>query len=124
MRVNLISFGFKHGVPGNVSLVLDVRGIRNPHGDRALRHLTGLDEKVRRRVMGHQFSPFLISHGLLLVEHRDRAGYARMTLGIGCTGGNHRSVAIAEHLARLLRPHHLVDVKHRDMRSVQAAAPD
>ncbi len=117
MRVNLVSFGFKHGIPGNVSLVLDVRSIRNPHGDLTLRHLTGLDGRVRQRVLQHPSTPFLLSHGVLLVEQRAREGKSRMGLGIGCTGGNHRSVAIAEQLARLLRPRYLVDVKHRDLRT-------
>ena len=123
MRVNLVSFGFKHGVPGNVGLVLDVRSIRNPHRLLSLRDLTGLHEKVRREVLRNPFTPALLSHGVLMVERCDRDGRYVLTMGVGCYGGNHRSVAIAEELARLLRPRYLVTVKHKDMRDVQASPP-
>ena len=98
LTVSLISFGFKHGAPLDVDMLLDVRFLPNPHYDPELRPLTGHDEPVRSAVLdnpdGEQFLER--TSGLLsfLVPRYATEGKTYFTLGIGCTGGRHRSVAI------------------------------
>jgi UPF0042 nucleotide-binding protein len=121
MRVSVVSFGFKHGVPRVVDLVFDVRFLSNPHWDERLRALTGLDEPVRRFVLGEPDAPkFTAMTGELLeflVPRYAAEGKAYLTVAVGCTGGRHRSVVIAEELAAGLRalPGIEVTVRHRDM---------
>ena len=107
LTVSLISFGFKHGAPLDVDMLLDVRFLPNPHYEPELRPLTGHDEPVRSAVLdnpdGEQFLER--TSGLLsfLVPRYATEGKTYFTLGIGCTGGRHRSVAIVEELATRLR---------------------
>lgn len=121
MRIAVTSFGFKHGVPRIVDLVIDVRFLPNPHWVEELRPLTGLDEAVRDHVMGHDDTAAFLDHleRMLefLVPRYEREGKAYLTIGIGCTGGRHRSVAIAEHLAAHLKSQGDLDVtiRHRDI---------
>lgn len=121
MRVVVTSFGFKHGVPRVVDLLFDVRFLPNPHWEDDLRPLTGLDEPVRAHVMGQEdTSAFLALVESLLefvVPRYAAEGKAYLTIGIGCTGGRHRSVAIAEHLGEVLGRFEDVDVavRHRDL---------
>ncbi|CAN5512216.1 RNase adapter RapZ [soil metagenome] len=106
LTVSLISFGFKHGAPLDVDMLLDVRFLPNPHYNPELRPLTGHDEPVRNTVLhnpdGEQFLER--ASGLLsfLVPRYATEGKTYFTLGVGCTGGRHRSVAIVEDLARRL----------------------
>src|ERR671917_541776 len=106
LSVSLISFGFKHGTPLDVDMLLDVRFLPNPHYDPALRPLTGHDEPVRDAVLGQKDTEGLLrkTRDLLsfLIPRYDAEGKTYFTLGIGCTGGRHRSVAIVEDLARYL----------------------
>lgn len=121
MRVAVTSFGFKTGVPRVVDLVFDVRFIENPHWVDSLRPLTGLDDAVRSHVLGSpDTSGFLEKVEELLdflVPRYQAEGKSYLTIGIGCTGGRHRSVAIAEELARWLETRGDVDVtvRHRDI---------
>jgi len=127
LSVSLISFGFKYGAPLDVDMLLDVRFLPNPHYDPDLRPLTGHDEPVREAVLDqHDTREFLTRlHGLLafLIPRYAAEGKTYFTLGIGCTGGRHRSVAIVEDLALHLKdvgvdgPEIDLFVRHRDLES-------
>lgn len=103
----VMSFGFARGLPRNADLVFDMRFLRNPHWDDALRPLTGLDEAVALHVRAdpaYAESVSRIEDLLLLLLPRYRAeGKAYVTVALGCTGGRHRSVHIAEKIASRLR---------------------
>ena len=122
LTLSLISFGFKHGTPLDVDTLLDVRFLPNPHYDPSLRPLTGHDAPVRDAVLGSEdCQRFLEKTSDLLsflIPRYDAEGKTYFTLGIGCTGGRHRSVAIVEELARRLGEEITgVDlfVRHRDV---------
>src|SRR5829696_5950058 len=122
LTVSLISFGFKHGTPLDVDTILDVRFLPNPHYDAELRPFTGHDEPVREAVLGSEdCEKFLEKTGGLLsflIPRYAAEGKTYFTLGIGCTGGRHRSVAVSEELARRLRQEDTgIDlfVRHRDV---------
>ena len=107
MQVLVISFGFKHGVPLDVDNVLDVRFIPNPHWVEEMRPLTGLDEPVRRYVLSQPESKEFLDRAEQLFEFLlpayVREGKSYLTIAVGCTGGRHRSVVLAEELAASLR---------------------
>jgi len=120
MQTAITSFGYKHGIPLDVDLVIDVRFLPNPHWIEDLRPLTGLDEPVRRYVMEQPATgEFLrrFEHLLeLLVPAYASEGKSYLSIAIGCTGGQHRSVAITEELAAWFRRHgHQPRVTHRDL---------
>ena len=120
MQILVLSFGFKHGVPLDVDNVLDVRFLPNPHWVEAMRPLTGLDEPVRRYVLGQpEAKEFLerAEHLLkFLVPAYIKEGKSYLTIAIGCTGGRHRSVVLAEEIARGLRKMgYNPSVTHRDV---------
>src|SRR5918998_1275086 len=106
MTLSLISFGFKHGTPLDVDTLLDVRFLPNPHYDPELRPLTGHDPPVREAVLGSaDAQEFLKKASELLsflIPRYAAEGKTYFTLGVGCTGGRHRSVAITEELAKRL----------------------
>jgi len=120
LAVTFISYGFKHGTPRDADLLFDVRFLPNPHYEAELRDLTGLDAPVREYVEGSdgigEFYDHLIPLLDYLLPQYEREGKAHLTIGIGCTGGRHRSVVISERLAREYgeRDEHLIDVVHRD----------
>ena len=103
MQVSLVSFGYKHGLPTDVDLVFDVRFLPNPHWDEKLRPLTGLDSAVSAYVMSqdlsHKFLAELFNMLKLLLPAYKAEGKSYLTIAIGCTGGHHRSVVIAEQIA-------------------------
>lgn len=120
LQVTVLSFGFKHGVPLDVDMVLDCRFLPNPHWVERLRGLTGLDNPVRQYVLDQpEAQAFLEKLGDLLgflLPAYVKEGKAYLTIAIGCTGGQHRSVVLAEELASRidhegLRP----AVHHRDV---------
>ncbi|MCU1551890.1 MAG: hypothetical protein JWR36_2450 [Glaciihabitans sp.] len=121
VQVTLLSFGFKYGLPADADLVADMRFLPNPFWIPELKPLTGLDPEVSTYVLGARGAKeFVDSYAEALVPVL--AGYQRenkrhATIAIGCTGGKHRSVAVAEKLATLLRdlPGVAVSVKHRDL---------
>jgi RNase adapter protein RapZ len=122
MTVSLISFGFKHGTPLDVDTLLDVRFLPNPHYDPDLRPLTGHDAPVREAVLGAEDCQRFLrkTYDLLsfLIPRYAAEGKTYFTLGVGCTGGRHRSVAITEELAQRLREQGAeIDlfVRHRDV---------
>jgi RNase adapter protein RapZ len=120
MVVNLLSFGFKHGAPSEADLVFDVRCLPNPHFVDRLRHLTGRDPKVVRFMRKHQVTKDFIDRLTQFLKfalpHYVSEGKSYLTIAIGCTGGQHRSVMIAEALKRSLdhTPGVRMRVKHRD----------
>ncbi|WP_084040083.1 RNase adapter RapZ [Demequina sp. NBRC 110053] len=119
LQVNVQSFGYKNGVPADADFVADVRFLDNPHWVPELRPLTGLDEPVRQHVLGSEGAQrFLagyadvIDGALQLYRAHDKHA---VTIGVGCTGGRHRSVAIAEALGTALRERgYNVRTTHRD----------
>jgi UPF0042 nucleotide-binding protein len=118
--VNLVSFGFRHGVPPSAELLFDVRFLPNPHFEPELREKTGLDPAVAEYVLKHARSEGLFGRlaDLLafLLPLYDQEGKAYLVVGIGCTGGQHRSPAIVEALAARLRAEgREVGVEHRDV---------
>jgi len=120
MVIQLMSFGFRHGPPREADLVWDVRFLPNPHFDPALKPLSGRDEPVRRFVLEHPVTQGFLSAFVPLLEVTLPAykaeGKAYLTVAIGCTGGHHRSVAIAEHLSEaLLLQGWAPKLKHRDL---------
>jgi len=121
MAVNVQSFGFKHGPPRDADLVIDVRFLPNPHYVPELRPLTGHDQRVvdyvgREGKLDAFYERFEALLDFVLPEYVQE-GKAHLTIAIGCTGGRHRSVAIAEHLAERFRERDdvVVDVSHRDV---------
>jgi UPF0042 nucleotide-binding protein len=120
MVVNLLSFGFKHGAPAEADLVFDVRCLPNPHFVERLRHLTGRDAKVVRFMHKHQvthdFIDRLTAFLSFALPHYVNEGKSYLTVAIGCTGGQHRSVMMVEALKRSLEgiPRVKLRVKHRD----------
>jgi len=118
--VSCVSFGFRHGLPEDADLVFDVRFLPNPHFVPAFRPLTGKDPRVAKYIRSFpQTKEFIrrISELLIyLLPHYIREGKSYLTIGFGCTGGQHRSVMIAEEVGkRLLQAGHRVKVGHRDM---------
>ncbi len=118
--ISLISFGFKYGIPFNSDILFDVRFLPNPFFVLELKSKTGLDNKVQEYVFGNQeweeFRSKLSDLLLFLLPRFVREGKTYLTLSIGCTGGKHRSVAIADFLERFLKENgHVVRCKHRDI---------
>jgi RNase adapter protein RapZ len=121
LAVTFMTFGFKHGSPRDADLTFDVRFLPNPHYESQLRELTGLDQAVidyvRESDGVNDFYDRLTPLLDYLLPAYEREGKSHLTVGIGCTGGRHRSVVIAEHLARVYeqRGDQLIDVVHRDI---------
>lgn len=119
MSVSVITFGFKYGVPLDADLVIDVRFLPNPYYVQELRPLTGEHPLVRDYVFNNPIAQEFMQRYLALLEfilpYYLNEGKSHLVLGVGCTGGQHRSVAIGERLVEFLTEHgYLVSVKHRD----------
>jgi UPF0042 nucleotide-binding protein len=120
LGVTVVSFGFRFGLPGHADLVLDVRFLPNPYFDPALRPHTGLEAPVRDYVLGQEDTQVFLARlldfiGFLLPRYRGE-GKSYLTIAIGCTGGKHRSVAIAGELTRRLEASgQSVRLWHRDV---------
>jgi UPF0042 nucleotide-binding protein len=120
LQINVVTFGYKHGLPLDVDLVFDCRFLPNPHWVEALRPLTGLDAPVREYVLDQpgtrEFLDELDRLFALLVPGYEREGKSYLSIALGCTGGRHRSVAIGEQLGqRFRRLGHRTAVHHRDV---------
>ena len=120
MRTTITSFGYKHGLPRDADLILDCRFLSNPHWIPELRPLTGLDGPVREHVLGHEVTQeFLDQMGDLLgmlMPAYIAEGKSYLSIALGCTGGRHRSVAVAETVAEMLRGRGFDPVvAHRDI---------
>jgi len=120
LQTSIVSFGYKHGLPIDVDLVFDCRFLPNPHWVEELRPLPGTDARVRDYVLAQpETGPFLAELErlfALLLPAYVREGKSYLSIGVGCTGGRHRSVVIASELARLLESHDVSpSVHHRDL---------
>jgi UPF0042 nucleotide-binding protein len=120
LQVNVVSFGYKHGLPLDVDVVFDCRFLPNPHWVDRLRPLTGTDANVReyvlRQPLSHEFLQQTDDLLAMLLPAFQQQGKSYLSVGIGCTGGRHRSVVMAEELAQRLRRHGVhTAVRHRDI---------
>jgi len=116
--VNILSFGFKHGYPYDADLIFDVRFLPNPHFIEELKHLTGLDDEIVEFVLSKEdtaeFIQKLTEFLKFLIPKFEKEGKSYLTIGIGCTGGKHRSVVIANKISEHFE--HLSPVtRHRDI---------
>lgn len=119
LTINVLSFGFKYGTPMDADLMFDVRFLPNPHYIEELRPKTGKEPEVAEFVLNQretrEFLEKLIDMLSFLLPHYHREGKSQLVIAIGCTGGKHRSVAIAEHIAQHFGQEYPVRVSHRDM---------
>lgn len=120
LRVTVLSFGFKYGLPPDADFVLDARFLPNPYWVPELREHTGREEGVSRYVLGQRgANTFVETYARLVTATApgfEREGKRYLTVAVGCTGGKHRSVAIAEELAKRLRELRVVaHAQHRDL---------
>jgi UPF0042 nucleotide-binding protein len=119
MPVLLVSFGFKYGMPLDADLVFDVRFLPNPHYVEHLRSLTGKDARVKdylwRWMVTHKYFQKLQDLLEFSIPYYIREGKVQLVVSIGCTGGKHRSVALADELGRVLSNRYRVHIEHRDI---------
>ncbi len=120
MIINLVSFGFKYGIPIDCDLVFDVRFITNPYYIDSLKKQTGKDKAVFDFVLNHSETLTFLTKTLDLLEflipYYIKEGKTQLVIGIGCTGGRHRSVAIGNSIySSLIEKHHRAIVDHRDI---------
>lgn len=118
--ITIESFGYKYGIPADSDIVLDVRFLPNPYFVEGLRNKSGLDEEIIQYVMKYDeaksFTEKLEELLKFLIPLFEREGKAYLTVAIGCTGGRHRSVVVAEKLAEMMRKNgYSVSVEHRDL---------
>ena len=128
MRVEIMSFGYKRGIPRESDLVFDVRFLPNPYYIREIRAYTGLEAPVRDYVLGKEETQAFLRHLYDLVDYLiplyQREGKRRLMIAIGCTGGAHRSTAISEALGTHLRKSgQSVNITHRDIAIEEASWP-
>ncbi len=120
MRVHLISFGFKYGTPSEADMVFDLRFLPNPYFVPELKPLCGKDEAIANFVLknepGATFTSKLQDFISYLLLENEKEGRFRLTIAIGCTGGRHRSVAVAEHINKELKNQgYVTSVEHRHL---------
>ena len=119
LAVTLLSFGFKHGLPAEADIVLDVRFLPNPYFVEALSAATGEEPSVREFVLDNADAREFLDRAEALLEFQlpraEREGKAYLTVAVGCTGGRHRSVAVVQELAKRLPRRHPLTVRHRDL---------
>ncbi|MBB6445089.1 RNase adapter RapZ [Bacillus benzoevorans] len=117
--VNVVSFGFKHGIPIDADLVFDVRFLPNPHYIEHMRPMTGMDEEVSGYVLKwNETQKFLEKVTDLLafiLPYYKREGKAQLVIAVGCTGGQHRSVALAEYIGHYFEKDYHTRISHRDI---------
>lgn len=120
LMVNVMSFGFKHGIPQDADLVFDVRFLPNPFYIEELKQKTGLDKEVQDYVMGfaeaHEFLDKLTDMIRFLIPNYVKEGKYQLVIAIGCTGGQHRSVTLANGLYQRLKDQgdYGLTLRHRD----------
>ena len=117
--VNVMSFGFKHGLPIDADLVFDVRFLKNPYYVEELRHKTGLQTEVSSYVLATEETQQLITKltdlFTFMIPHYRKEGKSQLVIAFGCTGGQHRSVTLAEYFGKLLAQNDQVVISHRDI---------
>ena len=120
LQINILSFGHKHEPPGKTDLLFDVRFLPNPYYVPELKEKTGLDEAVAAHALHHENGNQFLAHLFALLDFLlpefARSGRDNLTIAVGCTGGQHRSVAVAEEIYRhLAKGKWPVQVAHRDI---------
>ncbi|WML45994.1 RNase adapter RapZ [Neobacillus sp. PS3-40] len=117
--VNVMSFGFKYGLPIDADLVFDVRFLPNPHYIDHMRPMTGLDEEVSRYVLKwsetQKFLEKVTELLIFMLPHYKREGKSQLVIAIGCTGGQHRSVTLAEYIGHFFEKDYQTCITHRDI---------
>lgn len=117
--INVMSFGFKHGIPIDADLVFDVRFLKNPYYVEDLRHKTGLQTEVSSYVLATDETQQLIAKltdlFTFMIPHYRNEGKSQLVIAFGCTGGQHRSVTLAEYFGKLLGNTEQVVISHRDI---------
>ncbi|QSX07813.1 RNase adapter RapZ [Alkalibacter rhizosphaerae] len=121
MLINVVSFGYKYGIPMDADLLFDVRFLPNPFYDEHLRALTGNDKPVQDFVLHFEQTQAFVEKLMDLLEYTipyyEEEGKAQLVVAIGCTGGQHRSVTLVNHIQELLQKNgHWVVIDHRDIR--------
>ena len=120
MKINILSFGFKHGVPNHADLIMDVRFLANPYFIPKLKTLDGTDEDVKNFVLNNEETQEFLKKYLYLLDYLiplyEKEGKSYLTIALGCTGGRHRSVVIAQHiLEHIKKIERQIIVTHRDI---------
>jgi len=120
LKINIVSFGFKYGLPLDADLVFDVRFLPNPYYEQHLKNLSGENEEVFEYVMTNpatrEFLDKVSDLINFILPHAINEGKSNMVIAVGCTGGHHRSVVLAIELCRIITRHgYNVSVKHRDI---------
>jgi len=120
MKINIVSFGFRYGIPNDADLIIDVRFLANPYFVPELKPLDGETEAVRNYVLSRGETVIFLEKYLDLIDYLiplyEKEGKAYLTIGLGCTGGRHRSVAIARTLfEHISKPGKRVEIIHRDI---------
>ncbi len=127
ITISILSFGYKYGIPLDADLVFDVRFLPNPNYVEELRELTGRDLPVSRYVFSfpvtRSFMRRFVSLVRFLIPNYVKEGKTHLVIAVGCTGGQHRSVAIAERLGEILGRSYKVQIHHRDLPGVRAVRP-
>lgn len=120
LRIQIITFGFKHGIPMDADMLFDVRFLPNPYFIEELRPYTGLDEVVSEYIFSHKEAmdacQAIEKYLLTVIPLYNTVGWRRLTIAIGCTGGRHRSVACATVIGNTLKGHeYYIDIEHRNI---------
>jgi UPF0042 nucleotide-binding protein len=120
MRLHIRSFGYKHGIPKDADLIIDVRFLPNPYFDPDLKPLTGLDKPVERFIFDHGVTREFLRRYTDLLDYLiplyEKEGKSYLTIAVGCTGGRHRSVAVANAVYNHIRsPGIPIEITHRDI---------
>lgn len=127
LSVSLLSFGYKYGIPLDADLVFDVRFLPNPNYVEELKHLTGLDSAVVEYIFANTVTKSFMRrfYSLLrfLLPYYVQEGKSHLVVAIGCTGGQHRSVAVAERLSHMLQRSYQVNLHHRDIPRIGVVKP-
>jgi len=119
MKINISSFGFKYGTPRDCNLIVDVRFLKNPYFNEDLRLLTGKDQKIKEYIetdlrVNTFYNSYLDMLNFLIPEYASE-GKAYLNIGIGCTGGKHRSVYLVEKIYSALSKKFKISIEHRDI---------
>lgn len=128
LRIAIVSFGYKYGIPLDSDLVFDVRFLPNPHYESALRYLTGNDPQVEEFIFNSPTTDKFLKKFFDIIEflipEYVKEGKSNLTIAIGCTGGQHRSVLVANLLSRrLMSRNYRVTVRHRDITRLTGERP-
>jgi len=120
MKINILSFGFKYGIPHEADLIMDVRFLSNPHFVPELKNLDGKNERVKNFVLDNDEAQIFFKKYLDMLDYLipmyEKEGKAYLTIAVGCTGGRHRSVTIAEAVfEHIKKPDMQIIITHRDI---------